>query len=249
MNRHPNGINGESFYFKDVTGKAPDWIETFLYKSDADNRERHYLVAKDEASLLYMASLGCIEMNPWSSTVKKEDYPDWCIIDLDPSPKNTFDQVIETALVTKKILDEMKVDSYPKTSGSSGMHIYIPLGAKYTYDQSKEFARVIAKLIVEELPGFTSIERIVNKRRGKMYIDFLQNRPQATIAAPYSIRPKPGATVSMPLHWDEVKKGLKTCDFTIFNTVDRIRAVGDIFKPVLGKGINMTRVIQQFEEK
>jgi len=249
MNRHPDGINGESFYFKDVTGKAPGWIETFLYKSEADNRDRHYLVAKDEASILYMASLGCIEMNPWSSTVKKEDYPDWCIIDLDPSAKNTFDQVIEAALVTKNILDEMKVDSYPKTSGSSGMHIYIPLGAKYTYDQSKEFARVIAKLIVEQLPGFTSLERIVNKRKGKMYIDFLQNRPQATIAAPYSIRPRPGATVSMPLHWEEVKKGLKTSDFTIFNTIERIKIVGDIFKPVLGKGINLASVIKHFEKK
>jgi bifunctional non-homologous end joining protein LigD len=248
MNRHPNGIYGESFYYKDVTGKAPGWIETFLYHSSADNRDRHYLVAKDEASLLYMASLGCIEMNPWSSRVESENYPDWCMIDLDPG-KTSFEQVIKTARVTKDILDSLGVPGYPKTSGSTGMHIYIPFGAKYTYDQSKEFARVIAAMIQNELPEFTTIERVVKNRKGKMYIDFLQNRPQATISAPYSVRPKPGATVSMPLHWDEVKKGLKMRDFTIFNAIDRIKSEGDLFKPVLGKGIDLPEIIKQLEKK
>ena len=248
MNRHPNGINGESFYFKDVTGTAPDWIETFEYKSDADDRTRNYLVAKDEASLLYMANLGCIEMNPWHSKVETEDYPDWCIIDLDPA-ENTFEQVIEAANVTKGILESMGVTSYPKTSGSTGIHIYIPFGAKYTYDQSKEFARIIATLVQRELPDYTSIERIVKARKGKMYIDFLQNRAQATVAAPYSLRPKPGATVSMPLHWDEVKKGLKMSDFTIFNALERIKSAGDIFKPVLGKGINLEKVIKTYNKE
>lgn len=244
MNRHPDGITGESFYFKDVTGKAPGWVETYLYHSEADGRDRKYLVATDEASLLYMVSLGCIEMNPWSSRVGTEDYPDWCIIDLDPA-KNTFEQVIKAAQVTHRILEELGVPSYPKTSGSTGMHIYIPLGAKYTYEQSKEFARVIARLVHEQLPVFTSIERVVKARRGKMYIDFLQNRAQATISAPYSVRPKPGATVSMPLHWEEVKKGLKMTDFTIHNAMNRIKAEGDIFKPVLGKGINLNAVIKK----
>lgn len=248
MNRHPNGITGESFYFKDVTGTAPDWIETFEYKNPSDNRVRKYLVAKDEASLLYMATLGCIEMNPWHSKAKTEDYPDWCVIDLDPA-ENTFDQVIVAAKVTKDILESMGATSYPKTSGSTGMHIYIPLGAKYTYEQSKEFARVIATLVQREIPKYTSIERIVKARKGRMYVDFLQNRPQATIAAPYSLRPKPGATVSMPLHWDEVKKGLKMSDFTIYNSLDRIKSEGDIFKPVLGKGINLAKVIKQFNNQ
>ena len=248
MNRHPNGINGESFYFKDVTDSAPDWIETFDYKSDADDRLRKYLVAKDEASLLYMATLGCIEMNPWHSKVETEDFPDWCIIDLDPA-ENTFDQVIEAANVTKRILESMGVTSYPKTSGSTGIHIYIPMGAKYTYEQSKEFARVIATLVQREIPEYTSIDRIVKARKGKMYIDFLQNRAQATVAAPYSVRPKPGATVSMPLHWDEVKKGLKMGDFTIYNALARIKSEGDIFKPVLGKGINLEKIIKQFNKE
>ena len=241
MNRHPNGIDGESFYFKDVTKTAPAWIETFEYKSHADNRVRNYLVAKDEASLLYMATLGCIEMNPWHSKVHKEDYPDWCIIDLDPA-ENTFNQVIEAANVTRQILESMGVTSYPKTSGSTGIHVYIPLGAKYTYEQSKEFARIVATLVQQEIPKYTSIERIVKARKGKMYIDFLQNRPHATVAAPYSLRPKPGATVSMPLHWDEVKKGLKMSDFTIYNAIERIKSEGDIFKPVIGKGIDLKKI-------
>ena len=246
MLRHPDGITGEAFFFKDVTGKAPSWVETFRYHSDADDRDRNYLVAKDDASLLYMASLGCIEMNPWHSRVKKENYPDWCIIDLDPA-KNTFDQVIEAALVTKEVLESIGVTGYPKTSGSTGMHIYIPLGAKYTYEQSKEFARVIARLVHDKIPKFTSIERAVKDRKGKMYIDFLQNRPQATVSAPYSVRPKPGATVSMPLHWQEVKKGLKMSDFNIFNALERVKSEGDLFKPVIGKGINLKQAIAKFE--
>lgn len=246
MNRHPNGIAGKSFYFKDVTGTAPDWVEKFKYKSPSDNRLRKYLVAKDDASLLYMATLGCIEMNPWSSRVGSEDYPDWCVIDLDPA-ENTFNQVIEAANVTNEILLNMGIKSYPKTSGSTGIHIYIPLGAKYTYEQSKEFARVIATMVHNEIPKYTSIERIVKARKGKMYIDFLQNRPQATVAAAYSLRPKPGAPVSMPLHWDEVKKGLKINDFNIGNALDRIKSEGDIFKPVLGKGIDMEKALKKLE--
>jgi bifunctional non-homologous end joining protein LigD len=244
LNRHPNGINGKSFYQKDVTGKAPQWLKTSLYHSTADHRDKHFLVASDEASLLYMASLGCIEINPWSSTVDKPDNPDWCMIDLDPD-KNTFNQVIEAAQVTRQLLDGLKVPSYCKTSGSTGLHIYIPLGAKYAYEESKEFARVIATLVHREIPRYTSIERAVKNRGGKMYIDFLQNRPQATIAAPYSLRPKPGATVSMPLHWDEVKKGLKMTDFTIFNAIERIESTGDLFKPVIGKGIDLKKVVKR----
>lgn len=248
LNRHPNGIKGPGFYQKDIKGKAPEWLETLPYKSADDPADKAFLVCTDEASLLYMASLGCIEMNPWSSTAAHPDYPDWCIIDLDPA-RNSFEQVIEAARVTKDILDALGVPSYCKTSGSTGLHIYIPLGAKYTYEQSKEFGRAVATMVHRELPKFTSIERMVSRRREKMYIDFLQNRPQATLAAPYSLRPKPGATVSMPLHWDEVKKGLQMKDFTIFNAVARAREMGDIFKPVLGKGIDLEKVVNNLEQQ
>lgn len=191
-----------------------------------------------------MASLGCIEFNPWSSTIQKPDNPDWCMIDLDPD-KNSFNQVIETALVTRDVLKAADIDCYCKTSGSTGLHIYIPLGKKYTYEESKEFARIIAHLVHEETSKFTSIERLISNRKGKMYIDFLQNRPSATLASAYSLRPKPGATVSMPLHWDEVKKGLQMKDFTIHNAVAKIKQQGDIFKPVLGKGINMKTALKK----
>jgi bifunctional non-homologous end joining protein LigD len=132
-----------------------------------------------------------------------------------------------------------------KHPGATGMHIYIPLGAKYTYEQSKEFGRILVTIIQSQLPKFTSIERIVQNRQGKMYLDFLQNRPQATLAAPYSLRPKPGATVSMPLHWDEVKKGLKVQQFHIFNAVSRVKEQGEIFKGVIGKGINLKKALEQ----
>ena len=251
LNRHPHGIEGESFYQKDVRGKAPAWIETFPYFSNRDKREKEFLVCTNEESLLYIASLGCIEINPWHSRRQAPDNPDWCIIDLDPD-QNSFEQVIEAAQVTKKVLDAVDVPCYCKTSGSTGLHIYIPLGAKYDYEDSKEFGRRIAKVVHNELPSFTSIERKTTDRGGKMYVDFLQNRPQATVAAPYSLRPKPGAPVSMPLYWDEVKKGLKITDHNLKNAVARLKVEGDIFKPVIGKGINMEKVIKKlhsnFEE-
>lgn len=244
--RYPNGINGESFYQKDVTGKVPDWIEQFPYSSEAGGN-RNFLVCTNEASLLLIASMGGLEMHPWSSRVQKPGNPDWCIIDLDPSDTTTFEQVIKAAQTTKEVLDAIGANACCKTSGATGMHIYIPLGAKYTYEQSKEFGRVLVTIVQSQLPKFTSIERIIENRQGKMYLDFLQNRPQATLAAPYSLRPKPGATVSMPLHWNEVKKGLKMKQFTIFNAVDRVKNQGDIFKEAIGKGINLKQVLKNIK--
>jgi bifunctional non-homologous end joining protein LigD len=244
--RYPNGIEGESFYQKDVTGKVPDWIQQFPYSSEAGGN-RNFLVCTNEASLLLIASIGGLEMHPWSSRAQKPDNPDWCIIDLDPADKTTFEQVITAAQTTREMLDAIDVPAYCKTSGATGMHIYIPLGAKYAYEQSKEFGRVLVKIVHAQIPAFTSIERLTEKTKGKMYLDFLQNRPQATLAAPYSLRPKPGATVSMPLHWDEVKKGLKMKHFTIFNAVERVKEQGDIFKGVLAKGINLKQTLKKIE--
>lgn len=241
LNRFPNGIYGESFYQKNVKGKSPDWVRRFPYIT-SDGEHKEFLVGADEATLLWMASLGCIEMNPWFSRIQTDDYPDYCIIDLDPD-KNTFEQVIEAALEVKKVLDMLGVPSYPKTSGSSGMHIYIPLAARYTYDQSQMFAKIIVNMVHQRIPGFTSVERYIKNRGGKMYLDHLQNRPGATIASPYSLRPKPGATVSMPLHWDEVKKGLKMKDFTIKNAMERLKSTGDLFVGVLGEGIDMEKIL------
>ncbi len=244
--RYPNGIDGKCFYQKDVTGKVPSWAQQFPYSSDKGGN-RNFLVVTDEASLLLIASLGGLEMHPWSSRVQTPNNPDWCIIDLDPSDTTTFEQVILAAQTTKQILDALEVPAYCKTSGATGMHIYIPLGALYTYEQSKEFGRVLVTIVNKKIPEFTSIERIIQNRNGKLYLDFLQNRPQATLAAPYSLRPKPDATVSMPLDWSEVTKGLQMKNFTIFNAVERIQKQGDIFKGVLGEGINLKKVLGKME--
>ncbi|MES2061802.1 MAG: DNA ligase D [Bacteroidota bacterium] len=243
LNRFPNGIHGPSFYQKDVRGKSPDWVRTFPYTT-SEGEDKDYLVGHDEATLLWMASLGCIEMNPWFSRIQSPDNPDYCIIDLDPD-KNTFNQVIAAAQEVKKVLDAIDVPGYCKTSGSTGMHIYIPLGAKYDYDQSQMFARLIVNIVHQQIPDYTSLERMVKNRNGKMYLDFLQNRPGATIAGPYSLRPKPGATVSMPLHWDEVKAGLTMKHFTIHNAIERLKKEGDLFKGVLDKGIDLEKTIKK----
>jgi bifunctional non-homologous end joining protein LigD len=244
LNRFPNGIAGKSFYHKNVTDSAPDWIKLHPYTT-SEGEKKNFLVPQDEASILYMANTGAIEMNPWNSTIFNEDNPDWCLIDLDPSNENSFEQVIVAAQTTKQVLDELKVPGYPKTSGSTGIHIYIPLAAKYSYDECQLFGKIIATRVQKMLPRFTSIERLTKNREGKLYIDYLQNRPKATLAAPYSLRPKPGAPVSMPLHWEEVRKGLKISDFTIANAMDRLKKEGDIFKPVLGKGINLNKILKE----
>jgi bifunctional non-homologous end joining protein LigD len=245
LNRHPNGINKPGFYQKDVTGKVAPWIKTFDYVSESDGELKKFMVCTDEAALLYMANLACIEMNPWHSRVNKPDNPDWCVIDLDPG-KVPFEKVIETALVVKQVTDSAGMDTYIKTSGSTGMHIYIPLGAKYTYEQSRQLAELIVTFVHREIPSFTSLERSPAKRKNKLYLDYLQNRQIQTIASPYSLRPKPGATASAPLHWEEVKKGLTIQDFSIHNMIDRINEVGDIFTPVLGKGIDLKKALSHF---
>ena len=247
LNRFPNGIKGPSFYQKDIKGKAPEWVtKTYPYVT-SEGEHKEYLVGDDEATLLWMASLGCIEMNPWFSRIQSPENPDFCVIDLDPD-KNTFEQVIQAAQEVKDVLDALGVPGYPKTSGSTGIHIYIPLAAKYSYDQSQLFAKMIVTLVHERLPDFTTLVRKVSSRKGKMYLDFLQNRPGATIAGPYSLRPKPGATVSMPLSWDEVKPGLKMIDFTIKNAHDRLKETGDLFKGVLGKGIDLKKMIKKAQD-
>lgn len=243
LNRFPNGIGGQSFYQKDVTKTAPDWIKKFPYRT-SQGIDKNFLVVQDEADILWMANLGAIEMNPWNSTIYKPDYPDWCIIDIDPTEKNSFNQVIETAQITKKVLDSLQLPSYCKTSGSSGMHIYIPLGAQYTYAECQLLGRKIATQVHLILPDLTSINRYTKERKGKIYVDFLQNRPKATLAAPYSVRPKPGAPVSTPLAWEEVKPGLLPTKFTLKTILERVKSEGDLFRQVLGKGINLKKALK-----
>jgi bifunctional non-homologous end joining protein LigD len=244
LKRNPNGINEEGFYHKDAGENAPSWMKVENIYSDSSHKIIHYLVCNDLPSLVYIANLGCIEMNPWNSRVGKLDNPDYLVIDLDPSDENSFDQVIEAANVVHEIFERNGADSYCKTSGASGLHIYVPMGAKYTYDQVKEFGHIIAMMVVEQIPSFTTIERPLNKRKGRMYIDFLQNRQGQTLASAYSIRPKPGATVSTPLEWKEVKKGLHPSQFTIRNAISRFEKKGDLFDGILKKGIDLNRFLK-----
>jgi bifunctional non-homologous end joining protein LigD len=188
--------------------------------------------------------LGSIEINPWNSRVGHLDKPDWIVIDLDPEGIG-FDKVIETALVVRQVADEWKIPTYPKTSGKTGLHIYIPMGAKYTYEQAKNLAHLIVLEVNKRLPKTTSVERMPDKRKHKIYLDFLQNREGQTLAAPYSVRPTEAASVSTPLHWEEVKPGLDPQKFTIKNTGARLKRTGDLWKPVLGKSIDLQNIVER----
>src|SRR5690606_16321745 len=191
--RHSEGIHKEGFYQKDTAGIFPHWIETVNIYSKSNDKEIEYMLCQHEATLLYMANLGCIEINPWNCRKDHLEHPDYLVIDLDPSDKNTFEQVIEVAQVAHTILDRAKIPGYCKTSGSSGLHIYVPLEAQYTHDEARDFTKLMCYLIHEELPKLTSMERQTDKRKDKIYLDFLQNRKGQTLAAPYCVRPKPGA--------------------------------------------------------
>jgi bifunctional non-homologous end joining protein LigD len=223
---------------------VPEFVDTFKFYSESNDADLRWLVCNNQETLLYMANLGCIEINPWSSRTKKPEHPDWMVIDLDPDD-NHCDQVVEAAVVTRNILKKAGADCYAKTSGKTGIHIFIPMGAKYTFDQIRQFGEIIANLVHQQLPKFTSIERSPAKRKKKIYIDFLQNRIGQTLAAPYSLRPWPGATVSTPLEWKEVKPGWSPEDYNIENIFKRVEKKGDIWKPVLGKGIDLKRVIKK----
>lgn len=243
LHRHPNGIHGESFYQKDHE-HLPNWIETHAIHSKSSEKDINYLLCQNQASLLYMNNLGCIELHPWHSTIYQLDHPDYAIIDLDPSDENTFEQVIETALVAKSILKQAGIEGFCKTSGASGLHIYIPMGGKYSYEETRDFTKLLCYFIQEKLPKLTTMERSIKKRGPKIYLDYLQNRQGQTIVAPYSVRPQKHATVSMPLRWSEVKPGLKITDYTMKNVPKLIDERKDPFESVLGKGINMSKAIE-----
>ncbi|RYZ22129.1 MAG: DNA ligase D [Chitinophagaceae bacterium] len=244
LHRHPNGVAGPNFFQKDMKGKIPGWIPTHTDFSESTGKDVEYMLCNDEATLIYMANLGCIELHPWHSRTESWQQPDWSLIDLDPEGVG-FDKVIETAQVVRQVLDSIGAKSCVKTSGSTGIHIYIPLGAQYSFDQSRQLAELVVTLVNRELPDLTSLERSPSKRPNRIYLDFMQNAETQTAAAPYSLRPKPGASASTPLHWDEVKKGLTPQTWHIGNVYDRVRSEGDLFKPVLGKGINLEKVLQK----
>lgn len=248
LNRFPNGIEEQGFYQKDAGDTIPDWIKTTQVYSESNDKYIDYIYCNDKATLAYLNNLGCIDMNPWNSSLPDLEHPDYLVLDLDPSKKNTFDDVIETALQVNEVLKSIKIKGYCKTSGSTGIHVYIPMGGKYDFDQVKDFAHILMKQVNEKLPELTTLERSLQKRDNKkIYLDYLQNRTGQTLASAYSLRPKQGASVSMPLDWDELKPGVKPTDFNIDNALERIKEKGDLFKPVLGKGIDMMKALEALQ--
>jgi bifunctional non-homologous end joining protein LigD len=249
LKRNPNGILDKGFYQKDAGANAPAWVETKKIFSESAQKDIDYIICNSEATLAYLNNLGCVELNPWHSTVKNLENPDYLIIDIDPSAGNTFDQVIESALVIHELLERAKAPCFCKTSGASGMHIYVPTARKYTYDQLKDFAQLICLMTKDQLPGFTTLERNLQKRGKKhIYLDHLQNRRGQTIASAYSLRPYPGATVSTPLHWKEVKRSLDPSIFNIHTIEKRLNKTGDLFAGIFGKGIDLSRCLKLLDK-
>lgn len=244
LKRNPNGIRDEGFFHKDAGENAPEYVKVFKVKNSGNGKIVDYVVCNNKATLFYLVNLGCIEINPWNSTIKKPDNPTWMVIDIDPSAKNTFADVVDVALATRKVLDGAGIKSYCKTSGSSGLHVFVPLKNKYSYDIVRDFAKIVATLINEELPKTTSLERSLKKRGDKIYIDYLQNRPGQTLASVYSLRPVAGASASAPLDWKEVNHKLSPKYFTIDNLFDRVSKRGDLFLDVIQTGNDLKKAMK-----
>lgn len=242
LRRFPDGIDGESFYQHNLED-APEFVRRVAIAENGNTV--NYALADSAASLLYVANLGCIAQNPFSSRVDTRENPDWIVIDLDPQDAS-FDTVCDVALVVKSVLDEAALISYPKTSGSRGMHIYVPIEPIYTYKQTEDFASVAANLVASRVPKIATVERMTKKRgQGQVYVDYLQNAMNKTMASAYSVRAAPGATVSTPLTWEEVERKPDKTAFTMFTVPDRVAKTGDIFREVLGDGQKLAEGIER----
>lgn len=250
LRRMPNGVHGKAFYQKNLTD-APKWFKTVRIKGSTSNEVIQYPVIEDVQGLLYVINLGCIDLHPWFSRKSKLDHPDFLVIDLDPDD-NPFSEVIKVAKEFHLLLDKLKVPHAVKTSGASGIHIGIPLEARYTYDEARVFAERVARLVHKKFEAVTSLERNPGRRRGKIYLDCLQNRRGQTLAAPYCVRPLDGAPVSMPVTWKELKPSFKPGAFTLKNALKRIKRFKDPWRMVLGPGVILSacaRRLDSLEEK
>jgi len=231
LHRHPNGIAEDGFYQKD-NENLPEWLETVTVYSKSSERDIEYLLCQNTASLIYMANLGCIEINPWNSRVGKMKNPDYGVIDLDPPKGMDFKEVVKVAQEFKKILDFADIPGYCKTSGSKGLHIYVPMGAQYSYEEVRNFVKLLCHFVERRLPKIATLERRIKNRRGKIYLDYLQNRKGQTIASVYSVRPLPSAPVSAPIAWEELDGKLAPRQFNIKNMPRRVEKIGNIFASI-----------------
>lgn len=248
LHRHPARIRGPSFFQKDVSRQPPPaWVTTARISSERDRRTLRYLVCQEEASLLYVANLGCIELNPWSSRLDSLDQPDYLILDLDPNDI-AFERVVEAARTVRQVLEQAGAVCFCKTSGKRGLHVCVPLAARYDYEQARQFAELVALLVHRRLPDTTSVVRRPAWRRRRVYLDFLQNRRGATLAAPYSARPWPGATVSTPLRRSEVRRGLDPGQFTIRTVPRRVHRLGDLWAPLLTEAIDLADCLRRLSK-
>jgi bifunctional non-homologous end joining protein LigD len=225
LQRYPRGIKAPMFFQQDLDS-APAFIKTARL-TNQEGRQLDYGVYSTTASMLHFVTLGTIEQHPWHSTIKRLDKPDWIAIDLDPKSA-PWENVLQVALVVKEVADEIGLQAFPKTSGSSGIHIYVPLKPANEYDKVSEFARLFATEVAQRAPKIATVERTIAKRKTtQVYVDWMQNARGKTLAAAYTARAKPGATVSMPLTWKQVEKGVKIRDYTITNVVELVKKKGD----------------------
>jgi len=245
LTRFPDGIDGKSFYQKDAPEFAPEWIRTTPIWSNDTERDIKYFVCDDEESLVYIANLGAIPLHIWASRVGTLEQPDWCVLDLDPK-EAPFSDVIRCAQALHRICESSGLPSYVKTTGKTGLHVMLPLGRQLTYAQSRTLGELLARLMLREVGDIATITRHVTKRGDKVYLDYLQNRHGQLIVAPFIVRPLPGATVSMPLVWEEVDQSLDPRAFTIKTALDRMERFGtDPMLPVLTETPDLTRVLEQ----
>ena len=244
LTRFPDGIEGKSFYQKDAPEFAPDWLRTIPIWSNDTQRDVRYFIADDVESIEYIANMGSIPLHIWASRVGSLELPDWCVIDLDPK-EAPFSDVIRCAEVLHRVCESVGLPNYVKTTGKTGLHILLPLGRQCTYEQSRMLGELLARLVIRELGDISTITRHVTKRGDKVYLDYLQNRHGQTIVAPFSVRPLPGATVSMPLGWGEVNSSLDPKDFTIKNALEHMeRLGGDPVLPVLVEKPDLAQVLE-----
>jgi len=214
LTRYPDGINGKSFYQKDAPEYVPEWLRLESLWSEGSERDIRYFVIESEQGLAYIANMAAIPLHVWSSRIPSLQHPDWCILDLDPKGA-PFKHVVEVARALHSLCESVSLPNFAKTSGSTGLHVLIPIGARYTHEQSRALAELLANWAVKELPGIATVQRQLDAREGKVYVDYLQNGHGRLLVAPYSVRPVPGATVSMPLHWKQVTARLDMHRYTM----------------------------------
>ena len=242
LKRYPNGIKEQFFFQKDTPDSYPDWLRTELID------DINYVFAEDHASLLYLVNLGCIDHNPWMSRSGSLDHPDYILIDLDPQ-ECPFDMIVEAALLVERVLEQIGLVGYPKTTGGDGMHVYIPIEPVYSYEEARNFAELISRLVTHEKPHLFTTPRSVSKRqKNRVYFDYLQIGKSKTIAAPYVLRAYEGAPVATPLDWEEVVPGLHPKQFNIHNSRDRFREKGDLFRGVLDRPQNLYEALGRLEK-